>query len=126
MASELLIGPGVTLEYCQALADEIPFSRFEEVYSGEIGIGETIFKMRVGLYLNRPMQVLIAYRQFIKMRPEDRFSKSMLVPLNPMNPDGALYSKCWSPDAGTFWDKAKDSIIFEYAPSINKLLARRK
>ncbi len=126
MASELLIGPGVTLEYCQMLAEEVPFERFEETFSGDIGIGDTIFKMRIGLHMQRPMQAIIAHRQFIKMRPETRFNERRLLTLDALSPDTCLYNKSWSPDPLYTQGQMneRDTIIFDYAPTVNALLER--
>lgn len=73
---------------------KLTWEAFEAKPNGELKGpgGKTIFKMRVGLILGRPMQVIIADGQYVRMRAAPRWDPELweLSVLDPANPDKAL------------------------------------
>ncbi len=92
----------ISLEELHKLAEPYSWDDFEDTNDGHIKVplGSTdplgqSFYMRVGLHMKRPMQVLIAEGNFIRMRSEKRWPEWLpqFKQLDPKEPSGCIYQK---------------------------------
>lgn len=91
----------MTVEELDALLGDYTWEDFEGLDMGEIRVTSrkllmlrgrgTLFKMRVGLYMGRPMQAIIAEGQFVRMRPATQYEGFELKRLDCTEPDECVY-----------------------------------
>ena len=96
MTKKIETGPTVMLDYLERVLGSTSFEDFEKVFSGELTIGGVKFFMRVGLYMNRPVQAIMALGIYVKLRPYNPYniandSLEELYPLDPLNPSKNMY-----------------------------------
>jgi hypothetical protein len=89
---------------------------FEATKTGRLRIGGTWFYMRVGLFMNRPTQVIQTHGEFVKMRLAPWYDKKDLHVLDASNNRACLYTAGlsntyqWRPPIGAFAENWGDII----------------
>lgn len=92
-----------TVAQLEEMIKDLTLADFEKTDLGDIYRRGVKFHMRVGLYMGRPYQVIMACGKFVQMYP---YSASPLfkgfTKLNPEEPDDALYDNInsfrWKPE----------------------------
>lgn len=124
-----------------------PWEQFEGVRTGDLLFGGIRFSMRVGNYMKRPMQAIIAINKFVRIRPLPPHVDKLFVlqVLDSAFPDSAWYNihgvgcnynkrglGTWHPTGKTFPERAEDhevrqfdTSIMDAAPYYNNLGKRR-
>jgi hypothetical protein len=105
------------------LAEYVPWETFEEIDNGHLVLvdpdhkimmdGEFddcrySFYLRVGLYMNRPVQAIISCGSFIRIRSGKKWEKFALHKIEPIHPETSLYPR----------SKYYDSYVPQYAASM--------
>jgi hypothetical protein len=101
----------MTLGELRKLLDGKKWRDFENTVHGTITIDGIDFHMRVGLFACRPMQVIIANSQFIRMRSAPQYEKMLLVTLDPRKPEATMYT--WLDDGAPIkmWKPRRDEYL---------------
>ena len=86
-------------DWLERLLGTLSYPQFETVKDGNITIMQTKFSMRVGKWLGRPTQAIMAHGQFVKLHTfiDVKHNKENLKLLNPDRPDDCLYDGGWNP-----------------------------
>lgn len=92
----------MTVEELERLISSITWDDFEKTDLGEFTVGyvppgeqEPLFikfSMRVGLHMNRPFQVVIADKQFVRLRAAPAYTGHVLKRLFAADPNYCLYT----------------------------------
>jgi hypothetical protein len=74
------------------------WAAFESTEDGHIRLDDNPkkypydFYMRVGLHMKRPMQVIVSYGKYIRMRSAEQWAAFPLNDIDPANPETTLYA----------------------------------
>lgn len=89
---------------------DLVWEDFEKTQHGELTIDGTLFRMRVGLHFDKPMQAIMAEDKFLRLRPAHAWESWLLMPLAPdRGADNCLYPH-----------KSGDSISVAWRPTMYK------
>jgi len=91
--SQLITDPAEFNDWLRELIAHIHWDEFSKLNNGTIELQGIQFKLRVGLHLGRPTQVIIAEGQFIRMRAAPEYADHELKVLDAKNPDNCLYEQ---------------------------------
>lgn len=147
MKIKLSSGDAAVIEFLELGGGGPSWDEFECTQSGDLIFQGIHLSMRVGIFLGKPTQVIIACNKFVRIRPYPEDNKRhKLLPLNPAFPDSAWYGRSgdaylyaqkygyWSPDLQPTRRPSKlkeekpayDMIIMDAAPYYNNLGKKRK
>jgi hypothetical protein len=136
--SQLITDPAEFNDWLREISSHVPWDAFSVRNNGTIELQGIPFKLRVGLHMKRPMRAIIAVNQFIRVKAAPEFKDYQLKKLTPEAPDTCMYTDlstsrigvfaCWSPgglvEAPEERSEFQDSLILDYASTVNKMLAR--
>lgn len=120
-------GPEV-VEYLQKVLGAFPWPAFEAVQTGNMTITGVEFKLRLGLHMKQPRQVIVAIGYFVKIKPAPKDTlKDITADLDPNDPDKCLFNadRWWHPRWSAYYgekpDAKPDWVILNNAHIFNSL-----
>ena len=111
MSDEIKAGVSVLRKYLTDALGESPYSAFEQNDTADLTIKGIKFSMRIGTYMGRPMQAIIALGVFVRMREATEYAGCILNPLDPKNPTNSLYEYDRRHDHATNWIPKGTSLL---------------